>query len=520
MASMLAPQQVKSRLAEQVEMALIDVREHGEYGERHPFHSVNIPFSRFELELSTLVPNFEVMLVLFDEADEGRAQQCAQAAQHLGYRSVFVMSGGALGWQRAGYTLFSGVHVPSKTFGELVEHHFHTPSISAKTLAEWQAQNKRLTLLDGRTEQEYHQRAIPHAHSCPNGELALRANTMIVDQQAPVVIHCAGRTRSIIGAETLRQLSPNLQVYALENGTQGWELAGLKVAEGLTDYYPQDVQAASAQVSSAQQWALRQGARPLSIEAVKVWLQDPARTTYVLDVRTQKEYQAQPFSGAVHAPGGQLIQATDLWVGVRHARIILLSDDGCRAPVVAGWLGLMGYTTAWFDGSYQQWQDEQPCRDLKRPVQARVNWPPLNPQDVFVHNLQLLDTRTSSAFQQGHYAGSVWVNRSSLASQVRTITPKQALAIVASSPEHAELVAAPLREAGFEVAGWLPFSLNQTTLKGVSSVAELPRHERIDYLFFVHDRHQGNLKAAEQYLAWEIGLVKQLDPQERASFRL
>ena len=42
----------------------------------------------------------------------------------------------------------------------------------------------------------------------------------------------------------------------------------------------------------------------------------------------------------------------------------------------------------------------------------------------------------------------------------------------------------------------------------------------IDYLFFVHDRHDGNKEAARQYLAWETGLVAQLDARERAAFRL
>jgi hypothetical protein len=42
----------------------------------------------------------------------------------------------------------------------------------------------------------------------------------------------------------------------------------------------------------------------------------------------------------------------------------------------------------------------------------------------------------------------------------------------------------------------------------------------IDYLFFVHDRHDGNKEAARRYLAWETGLVAQLDAQERAAFRL
>ena len=42
----------------------------------------------------------------------------------------------------------------------------------------------------------------------------------------------------------------------------------------------------------------------------------------------------------------------------------------------------------------------------------------------------------------------------------------------------------------------------------------------IDFLFFTHGRHEGNAEAARQYLAWEIGLIAQLDAQERGVFRI
>jgi hypothetical protein len=43
--------------------------------------------------------------------------------------------------------------------------------------------------------------------------------------------------------------------------------------------------------------------------------------------------------------------------------------------------------------------------------------------------------------------------------------------------------------------------------------------ERIDFLFFVHDRHAGNKAASREYLAWELGLVAQIDDDERKAFR-
>lgn len=237
-------------------------------------------------------------------------------------------------------------------------------------------------------------------------------------------------------------------------------------------------------------------------------------------MRTRREFDSQPFAGAVHAPGGQLLQATDLWVGVRFARIILLSNDHCRAPVVGAWLAKMGFTVGWYEGSHAQWQTEQPLQQVQRPQGLTSNLAELAAAEVAQGDLLILDARTSSAFQQGFYEGSHWVNRSSLPQRLAQLSSAQSVAVVADSAALAELVAIPLRDAGFEVSGWLPFSAQQTSLEVLRSKDLPPHHERIDYLYFVHDRHMGNLEAAKQYLAWELGLLEQLDAEERSTYQL
>jgi rhodanese-related sulfurtransferase len=62
----------------------------------------------------------------------------------------------------------------------------------------------------------------------------------------------------------------------------------------------------------------------------------------LLDVRTPEEFSAGSIPGAAHAPGGQLVQATDQWVAVRNARLVLIDGEGVRAPVVASWLKQLG----------------------------------------------------------------------------------------------------------------------------------------------------------------------------------
>jgi len=215
-------------------LALFDVREHGQYGEGHPFFAVPLPYSRLELEVGQLAPRRAERIVLFDDGDVENpvASHAARRLADLGYLNVTVLDGGAPAWAAAGYTLFKGVNVPSKTFGELVEHIQHTPRLSADDLVARRAAGESFVLVDGRSEEEHRKMTVPGALSCPNGDLALRLPALLPNPNTPVVVHCAGRTRSIIGAQTLLNLGLPNPVLALENGTQGWYLAGHALEHG------------------------------------------------------------------------------------------------------------------------------------------------------------------------------------------------------------------------------------------------------------------------------------------------
>lgn len=234
-------------------LALFDVREHGQYGEGHPFFAVPLPYSRLELDVSRLAPRLAERIVLLDDGD-GVAERAARRLAEQAYRDVTLLVGGAPAWAAAGFTLFKGVNVPSKTFGELVEHLQETPRLSAAELVARRDSGEPLLLVDGRTFEEHQKMTIPCAHSLPNGELALRLATLLPDAQTTVVVHCAGRTRSIIGAQTLRNLGLPNPVLALENGTQGWYLAGHALEHGSQRRYPAARRPAS--------WPRRALARP------------------------------------------------------------------------------------------------------------------------------------------------------------------------------------------------------------------------------------------------------------------
>ncbi|KQP13614.1 rhodanese-like domain-containing protein [Pseudorhodoferax sp. Leaf267] len=502
------------------EIALLDVREAGQFGEGHPFFAVPAPYSRLELDVPHLVPRRATRTVLLDAGD-GVAARAAQRLAALGYTDLHVLDGGAPGWAAAGYTLFQGVNLPSKTFGELVEHAYATPHISAAELQARQASGQPLVLLDGRTFAEHRKVTIPGATSVPNGELALRWHALAPDPATPIVIHCAGRTRSIIGAQILRSLGVPNPVVALENGTQGWALAGLPLEHGSTRRAHSAPQACAQDQAAAARLADEADVQRLDAAQAQAWLDDAARTVHVLDVRSDEEFAAGTLAGARHAPGGQLLQATDQTIGVRNGRVLLLDGEAVRAPVVAAWLARLGYETAVVEGGIRASLRVPAANLLHDATPARIDTQAL-PAWVAARQPLLLDLQDSRAHRRQHAQGARWTIRSRLPADAHAAgSTDNTVLLLASDAGIARLAVAELAEAGWHDVHWALAADWVAAGLPVAASPDTPADaDAIDYLLFVHDRHDGNLEAARRYLAWETGLIAQCAPDELAVFRL
>jgi rhodanese-related sulfurtransferase len=518
----LPPDIVKRRLADGGEVAFLDVREHGQYGEGHPFFAIPLPYSRLEIEASRLLPRKAVPIVLLDDGD-GVAEKAARRLAALGYEDVAVAEGGAPGWAAAGHTLFKGVNVPSKAFGEMVEHARHTPRLTAVELKAMQDRGDNFVLLDGRTVAEYRRMNIPGGIACPNAELGHRLVRLVPDDQTPIVINCAGRTRSIMGAQSLIDLGFPNPVHALENGTQGWLLAGLELEHGAGRLYPDDLGEADLVKSHerAASFMATNGIPVIDAVALRQWQVDAGRSLYLLDVRTEEEFARSHHPGAVHAPGGQLVQATDQWVAVRGARIVLMDDTGLRAAITAHWLRQMGHDAVVLGADVSGMAGETPLE----AADAASSLPGIAPETLSAAmadgSAVLLDLNPAMTYRVGHIVGANWairprLDRLDLPSDKRVI-------LTAADRRIAELAAVDLAEAGHRDVAWLDGTENDWREAGLSVTAtpnEPPDADCIDYLFFVHDRHAGNLDACRQYLAWETGLLDQMDEQEKGVFRV
>lgn len=520
------------------ELALLDVREDGEFGEGHLLFAIPLPYSVLELRITSLVPRRSTRIVLCDDGDSGVAQQSQLRLEAMGYTNCAVLEGGLRAVQSLGHPIFKGVNVPSKLFGELVEHVYRTPRVTARQLSEMRQLGDDVVVIDGRPVHEHHKMTIPGSICCPNGELPYRIADLVKRPTTKVVINCAGRTRSILGAQTLINFGIENPVFALENGTQGWALADLDLEYGSRQRYPDDAEAASLQPetlarrrAAAQRMMDRHQVSWVSGDVLNQWRRETSRTTYLCDVRTPEEFARGSYPGAVNAPGGQLIQATDQWIGVRCARIVIADGgDHVRAPSVASWLRQLGHETYVLDTSTADRID--PVSDMSWSAEKLPE--PISP-DVLLEAIQqgkalVVDLGSSMDFRRGHIPGSHWVSRRNLARWITSAIAARPnldrIVLLADDDAKAHLAATELTLEKQKQP--LPVQILTGGL-GAWRSAGLPIEatpdqpgdaDCIDFLFFVHDRHSGNRDAMRQYLAWETGLMAQVTEKDKKLFTL
>ena len=179
------------------------------------------------------MPRRDTRIVLCDEGD-GLVERAAKVLAAAGYSDLSYLQGGVAAWEKAGLELFSGVNVPSKAFGEHIEHACDTPSVSAEELDKLMRNGTDMVVVDSRPFDEFQRVSIPSATNVPGAELVLRIHDIAPSPDTLVVVNCAGRTRSIIGAQSLINAGLPNKVVALRNGTMGWSLAGFTPDSGKT----------------------------------------------------------------------------------------------------------------------------------------------------------------------------------------------------------------------------------------------------------------------------------------------
>ena len=516
---------LKTWINDRQELAILDAREDGEFGRSHLFWAVPCALSKVELRARHLLPRREARIVCVDGGEGGFAARLADFLEGIGCTDVNMLKGGTAAWAAAGYVLFSGMNVPSKAFGEWVEHHYGTPSVDPGELRAMIDAGTDMVILDSRPLDEFRRMSIPGAIDVPGGELVYRIGELAPDSRTTIVVNCAGRTRSIMGAESLRSAGVPNRVVALRNGTMGWELAGFSCDRGKTTSFPTGTPGSLPTARArADAFAEKWGVRRLDPAGLAELQADTGRSLYLLDVRDPAEYAAGHMPGSRNAPGGQLVQSTDNWVAVRNARIVLVDDTGVRARMTGGWLRQLGgwevyvlegglgagLTTASTSPDWASLAGEAAVQSIEPDELAATS------------SARIIQLSRSLEFRDAHIPGAVWGVRTRLAALAERLAGAREVVLVAPDEAYARMAvdeaqrvapAARIRVLRGGLPAWRAAGLALAADRRNPADADC-----IDAYLRPYDRNDGVEEAMREYLSWEIDLVEDIKRDGDARF--
>lgn len=528
----IAPDALRELLRADDEIAVLDARGEGSFAQSHLLRATCLPLSQVELRAARLLPRRDVGVIWCDNG-EGLAERAASRLRRFGYQRVAVLAGGIEGWRQRGYPLYSGMHVPSKAFAEVLEHDCQTPWIGAEELQRHLASNADVVVFDSRSFEEYQDNSIPTAISAPGAELLYRTGPLIRSDETLVIVNCGGRTRSIVGAQALISAELPNRVVSLKDGTMGWHLTGLPVIKGADRKAPEpDADDAQRAASAAERLAVKVGIPTISRTVLADWRKQQ-RSVYILDVRSSDEYLAGHMPGSISVAGGQLVQETDRWLAVWNARVVLVDNPYLvRARMTALWLRQMG----WKSIAVLPWRPDAgdveigpyTCQPLgwseldastAKPIGAKALHHMLDKNDVVV-----IDIDSSKSFRIGHVPDAYFAVRARLPERLTEFPATKNFVLTSKDGRLARFAAAELANVTSVAVHWLVGGTDAWSAANLPLEAGLDRvvGEADDVWYTPRERQVDTEDGMRAYLEWEVALADQVrrDPDSRIELLL
>lgn len=523
--------ELRAMLDDGDEIAVLDVREEGVFArDGHLLLACSAPLSTLEVSVPRLVPRRSTRLLVCD-ANDGMAQRAAIKLLKSGYSNVLLLEGGTVAWQAAGYRLYEGMDTYSKAFGEFIAHERATPEVAPAELDAWKRAGRPVLILDSRPATEYVEMSIPGGIDCPGAELAYRAYDLIESPETLVVVNCAGRTRSIMGAQSLIDAGLENPVFALQGGTMAWQLAGLQLTHGATSIAPLPSDAGIARATqAAAELAERFQVIEIDHDALAQLIAQDQFTIYRFDVRSRDEYASGHLPGFISAPGGHLIHKFDAHVGTRNAIVVLADNDGIRATMTAAWLRQMGLSKVYVLRDALRDRPDGVALEMDIPAVPMLGADRWKCNFVDAGELRalldggeatLIDIDRSLNYRLAHIPGAWHAVRSRLAEDLQKIPLTSCVALTSAdgavaafaSAEAALLSGRKVVVLAGGTAAWkragLPLSGGDERLTGPTD----------DVWYRAHQRSENVAAGMVAYLQWELDLMRDIAVDADFRFR-
>jgi rhodanese-related sulfurtransferase len=523
---------LKTMEADGKEIAIVDPREEGVFGEAHLLYAVNMPLSKLELNIFRMIPRKSTRIVLTD-GGEGTSERAAMKLNEFGYSNVAILDGGYPAWKKAGYEIFSGMSVEGKAFGEWITVHYQTPTMTPEQVEQRIAKGEKVLILDSRPANEYVNMNIPGSINVPVSELVFRFFQLGVSPDTLIVVNCAGRTRSLIGAQTLINAGVPNKVAAMRGGTMAWQMAGFPLEYGSTRHAPEpwgtNLQKA---LRTAQNVADRVGVKTIDAKQLEAFKADRDRSLYIIDLRTPDEYRAGHRPDSTYGWGVQLVQGMDKYAATRNARVVLIDNYMVRALMTASWMVQADWPETYvlagpFEGVSLDTGDYKPLVPGSEKIRLpRIDAAELNAQ-LQAKKATLIDVADSLSYKKGHIPGAWFAIRSRLDEALRTIPQSSSFVVTGDNPALVALTGRDLAEtSGKPVsilaggnAAWRKANLPITT--GFEKLATKTDDIFLQpFLWGQFEPMSPEFKqAANAYFEWELQLPGRLERAQETNFK-
>ena len=536
MPALMSVEDLKKFRDQQTPHALVDVREKGEFVQRHIFRAVPMPRGQIELLVAKRIPDRSVPVIVYD-IDGHRAGLAAGTLELLGYKDVRVLDGGLDAWAAAGGRTDYGTNVPGKDWGEKIAVQKKIPHLTPDEIVQRQQSGERIIILDSRTQTEYERNHVPGAYIVPGGELPSRIHTILEvpeNRDATIVVNCAGRTRSIVGADVLIRMGVHDKVFALENGTMAWSMAGHELERGPGPSL--EVATSPEARESVEQFAARvteeDGVQTVTLEEFQSWREN-GKLHYAIDVRLPEEFAGGHIPDTFHIAAGQVALEADEIVAVNQAPVVMISNSDVRARVGGSLARQIGYPNVYvLAGGIDGWTGSEhelvtsdpeldvPGLDAARESTTAITAEALRAKVSGDNPPLVVDVRGSGDFALGHIENARWVTRGDLERRILNYAQPGVVELVAvcNNGVRSAMSAATLQELGFSNVCYLDGGLSSWTDAGGELVqgldgADVSLREAKDDVGMLDRR--GPLARNRQdmidYLEWEIALGDQYE---------
>ena len=328
---------VKILRSKNKDIAFIDVRKREKYVQGFAFGSINCETAKLNQHLNDLVPNNKTTILLIGIENDDNKKKIFKVLNKFNFKSYFTIKGDYKSWVKNKLPFWKGEYTLSKAFGEWVERSSNIKNILPNELKKIHKINNFLQI-DTRPKIEFEKFSLPFSHHCSGGELPIFLNNNL-NINKTYIVHCAGRTRSIIAYQTLKDFNFKNKKYVLNGGTQNWVLSGNDRV------YNNKSKIKKTKINLYKDYKLSEEiSKKFKIPATNKTIHDP--NSYFFQISSEIK-KFQNIKGWRNLNATTLIQNTDKFIASTLSKIFVYSFVPSSSLFSVIWLRRMGYNAIW-----------------------------------------------------------------------------------------------------------------------------------------------------------------------------